>query len=710
MPATVPATDALFLTQDGRTDYHIELPETAPAMARHAAEELAGFLREVTGAAFPIEAAAGPAIQLNIDSESGLGPEAFTIRTAGRNLEITGGGPSGLLYGVYHFLERYAGVRWYGPDYTLTPHRPTLRLPAIDDRQAPRFTYREVFTRHADDPAYAARNRLNGRFGHRLTRAPGQWPAAFVPVRQLSIFELLPPDRYKDEHPGYYGGGQLRFANPEVRRIAVEEVKKALGSWPEEPYHLLIVHADRDSYYRGGRDGELIDRYGAPSAAYVDFVRTIAEAVADDYPHVTVLAQAYLWSRRPPEGMALPGNMGVMFSVIERDFGEPLGAPVNRAAVADLEGWGRLTDRILVWDYITNFANYLQPYPNIHTLGPDMALLGRHPSVTGVFAQGVYNTVGAGFSVLRTWVLAHLMWNPEQDAEALVADFLRGYYGAAAAPLAEYIELLHAAVRQAGGRLGDKVPPTAGYLTAELLRGADHLFEKAEQAVADDPARLRHVRVARIPVDYAILASQPAGPEWGSHDTRLARLEQYLALAGVTAYREGRGNPPEELLEVLAIERRTAERPAPCEGLPESACRIAQDTSFDLAGGASLAADPAASDGAAATMAGDSRAWGIQLPLGRLLPEDGNWQLYLEVRAESASGDAEKPALYTGVYPGEKRTVLRGDVAGDDYRIVEIPGLWQGGSDRYVWVAPPGSRSVKAIHVDRIIAVRQEAP
>jgi len=37
----------------------------------------------------------------------------------------------------------------------------------------------------------------------------------------------------------------------------------------------------------------------APGAAFMDFVRVIAEAIAKDYPQVTVLAEAYQWSRKP---------------------------------------------------------------------------------------------------------------------------------------------------------------------------------------------------------------------------------------------------------------------------------------------------------------------------------------------------------------------------------------------------------------------------
>ena len=706
--AATPANGGLTLASGGATDYRIVPTGSGNAMDEHAARELADYLKRSTGARFrqTDHPGGGPTIRLRVQPGSDLPGEGFRLRSAGGNLTITGGSHRGLLYGVYTFLERYVGVRWYGPDYTVVPHRDPLTVPPLNLTDAPAVAYREAFIREADDPAYSAHNRLNGRFGHRIAKHMGTRPDTFDKLRKLNIFQLVPKSRYGSEHPAYFGGGQLRFANPDVRRTAIAAVRRKLEQWSAPPRYLLIEHADRDTYFRGGHDGALIDRYGSPGAAYIDFVRAIARAVEPDFPDTTVLAQAYKWSRPPVSGMSLPSNMGIMFSDIERDFGEPLSARVNAPLERDLQGWRRLTDHVLLWTYVTDFAGYLQPFPDLDTFAPDLRL-GSAP-LEGVFAEGAYNTTGSEFAVLRSWVLAHLMWDPDRDPQALIKDFLSGYYGAAAPQIRAYIELLQDSEARWHGLLGDKTPPTAGYLDASTLSRAERLFDAAEDAVASDPAQLRHVRIARMSVDYALLA-QPAdgGDATDGRETRLSRLQSTMKAAGMTAYREGRGHPPSELIEALRIQRHYAKAPAICHGRPAAGCRSVQDLSLDLAGDAGFVADRAASDGAAVRENGASDAWAVQLPLDRLLPDSGEWRLYAAVRAE---GDDDGKALRAGVYPGRRVSVGYSKLAAGDYRLVALPGRWTGTGERYLWVSATGRGGDRDVYIDRIVAVREDSP
>jgi hypothetical protein len=91
-----------------------------------------------------------------------------------------------------------------------------------------------------------------------------------------------------------------------VRAIAINAARERLARFPKEPFYLLISHADINSYHYEEEDKRLIDEGGAPGAAFMDFVRVIAEAMEKDYPQVTVLAEAYQWSRKPPRRMAVP--------------------------------------------------------------------------------------------------------------------------------------------------------------------------------------------------------------------------------------------------------------------------------------------------------------------------------------------------------------------------------------------------------------------
>src|SRR5947208_14077892 len=120
LSATPERPTPVLLADRGRTSYRIVVHRGATAPERHAAEELARLLREVSGATFPVEeiadANAAPANSIRIGPEAAAGviapdeiarlaSEGYVLRTRGPTLVIAGGRPRGTMYGVYSFLE-----------------------------------------------------------------------------------------------------------------------------------------------------------------------------------------------------------------------------------------------------------------------------------------------------------------------------------------------------------------------------------------------------------------------------------------------------------------------------------------------------------------------------------------------------------------------------------------------------------------------------
>jgi hypothetical protein len=74
-------------------------------------------------------------------------------------------------------------------------------------------------------------------------------------------------------------------------------------------------------------------------------------------------------------------------------------------------------------------------------------------------------------------------WNPQQDDEALIREFLDGYYGAAGRPLARYLELMQKASQ--GFNLTCYAPTEAPFLSFKQLAQAESSWQKAEQAAGE---------------------------------------------------------------------------------------------------------------------------------------------------------------------------------------------------------------------------------
>ena len=172
----------------------------------------------------------------------------------------------------------------------------------------------------------------------------------------------------------------------------------------------------------------------------------------------------------------------------------------------DAEDWCALTDNIFMWDYVVQFRNMVSPFPNLRVLQPNIQYF-RDKGIRMMFQQGTGGNISE-FYELRQYLIAKLLWNPDADVKALTDDFLRGFYGPASSYISQYITTMHNALEQSGGTLGIYGYPYDGiqtYLTPDLIKTYIAVFDKAERAVSDQPEYLARVKLARLPLKFAIL-------------------------------------------------------------------------------------------------------------------------------------------------------------------------------------------------------------
>jgi hypothetical protein len=134
---------------------------------------------------------------------------------------------------------------------------------------------------------------------------------------------------------------------------------------------------------------------------------------------------------------------------------------------------------------------------------------------------------------MRTWVMAHLFWNPHQDVWVLVRDFCDGYYGKAGADIYAYLRLFHDRLQQPGIHLHLYDPPTSPLFSAEVLKSAGVLFDHAE-AAAETPEIKSRVQEARMGIRYIDLASHVPGKNASAadRDAFRVRLDPFIADLG----------------------------------------------------------------------------------------------------------------------------------------------------------------------------------
>jgi hypothetical protein len=268
------------------------------------------------------------------------------------------------------------------------------------------------------------------------------------------------------------------------------------------------------------------------------FVNQVAEAIEKDHPDKAIDTLAYQYTRKPPKTIRPQENVIVRLCSIECCFSHTLEECEQNASFKDdIQGWSEVSDRLYIWDYVTDFSHYIMPFPNLYVLKPNIQFFVHH-GVKGIFEEGNYSTGGGGeLAELRAYLLAKLLWNPDYDVDTAIDEFLEGYYGKAAAPLREYINTLHGKVMcDKSLHMTIRAKPDSEYLSADIVRRADELFDEAEK-LADDEDVLARVRVARLPIQYVKISTLPPDdPE------RVRIAERFFALVGkqgITHIREG---------------------------------------------------------------------------------------------------------------------------------------------------------------------------
>ena len=519
--------EIVYLVKDGTSDHKIVVAASASPSEKRAAEELQSHFKACTGVELPIVAEApadgapmivlgcGPVAQgLGVDPKPDeLGEQGYLIRTVSPHLVIAGTPMAGTMYGVYDFLEQYLGVRWYAPGLTKTPEVKELPLPKVDRLFQPTFAWRcTSYAWPGKDAEFLARMRGNSGGG-----GPDH-PYGIQHThdgRAHSYFRFVSLGEFFDTHPEYFSeiGGirriadtQLCLTNPEVIEIVTERMLKRMAENPNCRQH-NFSQMDYYNYCECEHCMEINKKYGAMGGTQFWFVNQLAERTSKVYPDKLIGTLAYIYTEEPPKGIVMHPNVAVWLCHMFPSCDShpiatcPHNADYKRRAIA----WSKICSHLYIWHYIVDFAHYYNPFPNFDALAANIRFY-RDIGVEGIYLQAMGHGGGGGeFSLLRPYYGMKLAWDPDQDADAIMRDFLEGHYGAAWEPIYKYIRMLQAKVDDENIHMHLYTNPAQGYLPDDILEKADALFDEAEAAVEDDEGLLERVRVARMPLTYARL-------------------------------------------------------------------------------------------------------------------------------------------------------------------------------------------------------------
>ena len=157
------------------------------------------------------------------------------------------------------------------------------------------------------------------------------------------------------------------------------------------------------------------------------------------------LGAADQWSRPAPKITKPKPNVIIRLCSIECNFAVPLTDPSNAKFQADMANWALASNRTFIWNYITNFHEFVAPFPDWYSIGPNVRFFQEH-GVTGLFQEGAYESPGSDLMELKDYLASAMMWDPSRDDRQVISTFLTAYYGKAAPLVRLYMDTMHGSI------------------------------------------------------------------------------------------------------------------------------------------------------------------------------------------------------------------------------------------------------------------------
>ena len=576
--ASLLAVSTLSLTA---TNTQVVVAPDAPPAVRFAAGELRTFLSRVFGADIREVPSAEPGfcgIHLGESaalsraglSTKSLGRDAFILAVKGGHVYIAGRDDPKIdsgervrrawwashkfehatLYGVYTFLERAAGVRFYFADElgTCVPRRDVLRLPEGERVVAPDMAIRtwSYFTDGKwpvplKDPKYQCpeEKALN------VYRLKGS-TSGYTCCHGLNGFRLV--DRFKDSHPEYfallkdgsradheingaYDVGHLCYSSA-VKDVIVEDCLAFLRGESAESRGIKSIYRPGKFDWNHGATKSNIDlmpqdgwqschcpkcaaarRPEGEKARSTELVWGFAADVARRLkekgfePVITMMSYAdYADIPR----IDLPTNILPMVALTG-----PWAISVKgktEADVAYLRRWREKLKggRAWIWTYPNKDQCNGLRLPGIPSFAPHA--WGSYykavaPEVMGIFTE----SEGDKFlnNALGYYIVQRICWNRRTDVEAVIDEFYERMFGAAAAPVRRAMETLERkfVYEIAGDQRWTPIGPQANrpsehrlwteIYSAKVTAGLESAFAEAARAVPPSSLEARRVELFR---------------------------------------------------------------------------------------------------------------------------------------------------------------------------------------------------------------------
>lgn len=420
----------------------------------------------------------------------------------------------GTCYATYDFLERFCGVRWYGPsDLTsVIPKCNELSVQGADVRRSPALKHRNALS-------VGGWPFLRGQWGNfthsqaflhwRRLRLGGEKWAGNHTIHRRTIETVLNDPEYQAQGPAK--GLNLCYTNPKLVQTMAQMARnyfdgkgdlpegfKALGNY------FAIVPEDVDKYCNCEKCQTLLARgkdmrtrffsSGEISDYWFSFVNAVAREVQQTHPDKYIATLAYWNYAYPPRDFKIEPNVSIAPCLHTCAYA--IDDAVRDNDMKFYREWlAQSKAPVYLWNY---YHHPMEPaliekwkcFPNI--MVHETARAARmfiQDGVRGIFECGEQDQ-------LEHYVMLKIWDDPTADTDKLLDEFFALYFGGAAQPMNRfYRELESIACNQSlypsGLHKQNRRVAWKNLGTPDNMRKLAALMDQAQQAAATDTERQR---------------------------------------------------------------------------------------------------------------------------------------------------------------------------------------------------------------------------
>jgi len=380
----------------------------------------------------------------------------------------------GTCYAAYDFLERYCGVRWYGPTplNVVHPRQSTLIVKGGEVRRSPALRYREGFG--GGRPLVKAQwnnptgDQLN-LYWRRLRVGGEKWAGnhSFMSFQDRflkknperpELFEGERPEFFAQGRSGGPGSRQLCLTNPALIRQVAQDARDYFGGKGIKGYQLAmgdyfaVVPLDNAAWCQCQRCQEVIARdrenrnaghfnSGTGTHYIFGFINAVAREVRKTHPDKYISALAYHVYAFKPTEFELEPNVAIAPCLQVRNYWAPR---IREHEKQFYRKWVQPRDRpIYLWNY------YCFPIEPAVMRGwhcfPGFSARPLGELIKQYHADGVRGVFLCGIGEQVDFYLTMKMYDdPTLDPESLLDEFFTCYFGAAAEPMKRFHDRIEA--------------------------------------------------------------------------------------------------------------------------------------------------------------------------------------------------------------------------------------------------------------------------